>query len=199
MSYGNWKHIWGVFSFQNSVSNGILVIKHTLRDPLIRDQPQLLTFFFFSLGSMSLGLLLLLFFFFLSHWSSSSSSFLFPFTLGLVWSSSSFFFSFFLSFSIQTIPTNFSIQTISKKKKKKRNCWNEKKRNPNQSLLRYKKQKNEDSNIEVTNSNLKSNQTKNPKKKKAKGISAWHGSGMRNIVVSHVQLGTAGKMTNRSH
>ena len=149
---------------------------------------------------MSLGLLLLLlFFFFLSHWSSSSSSFLFPFTLGLVWSSSSFFFSFFLSFSIQTIPTNFSIQTISKKKKKKRNCWNEKKRNPNRSLLRYKKQKNEDSNIEVTNSNLKSNQTKNPKKKKAKGISAWHGSGMRNIVVSHVQLGTAGKMTNRCH
>ena len=67
------------------------------------------------------------------------------------------------------------------------------------SLLRYKKQKNEDSNIEVTNSNLKSNQTKTPKKKKAKGISAWHGSGMRNIVVSHVQLGTAGKMTNRSH
>ena len=118
---------------------------------------------------MSLGLLLLLFFFFLSHWSSSSSSFLFPFTLGLVWSSSSFFFSFFLSFSIQTIPTNFSIQTISKKKqKKKRNCWNEKKRNPNRSLLRYKKQKNEDSNIEVTNSNLKSNQTKNPKKKKSK-------------------------------
>ena len=29
MSYGNWKHILGVFSFQNSDFNGILVIKHT--------------------------------------------------------------------------------------------------------------------------------------------------------------------------
>ena len=116
MSYGNWKHIWGVFSFQNSVSNGILVIKHTLRDPLIRDQPQLLTFFFFFTGFDEFGS------------SSSSSFFLFPFTLvfffiffsfpfyvgsGLVFFI--FFFSFFLSFSIQTIPTNFSIQTISKK------------------------------------------------------------------------------------
>ena len=156
MSYGIWKHIWDVFNFQNSISNGILVIKRTLRDPLIRDQPQLLTFFFFS-------------FFTRFNEFGSSSSFLFPFTLGLVWSSSSFFFfSFFLSFSIQTIPTNFSIQTISKKKKKKRNCWNEKKINPDRSLLRYKKQKNEDSNIEVTDSNLKSNQTKNPKKKKCK-------------------------------
>ena len=34
MSYGNWKHILGVFSFQNSVSNGIFVIKHALRDLL---------------------------------------------------------------------------------------------------------------------------------------------------------------------
>ena len=34
MSYGNWKHILGVFSFQNSISNGIFVIKHTLRDLL---------------------------------------------------------------------------------------------------------------------------------------------------------------------
>ena len=29
MSYGNWKHILGVFSFQNSVFNGIFVIKST--------------------------------------------------------------------------------------------------------------------------------------------------------------------------
>ena len=29
MSYENWKHILGVFSFQNLVYNGILVIKHT--------------------------------------------------------------------------------------------------------------------------------------------------------------------------
>ena len=35
-----------------------------------------------------------------------------------------------------------------------------------QSLLRYKKQKNEDSNIENPSSDLRSNQTKNPKKKK---------------------------------
>ena len=33
MSYENWKHILGVFSFQNLVYNGILVIKHKLRDP----------------------------------------------------------------------------------------------------------------------------------------------------------------------
>ena len=67
-----------------------------------------------------------------------------------------------------------------------------------QSLLRYKKQKNEDSNIEVTDFDLRSNQTKKPKKKKkkeAKGILAWHISGMRNITVNHVQLGMAGKMT----
>ena len=29
MSYGNWKHILGVFSFQNSIFNGIFVIKPT--------------------------------------------------------------------------------------------------------------------------------------------------------------------------
>ena len=33
MSYGNWKHNLGVFIFQNSVSNDIFVIKHTLKDP----------------------------------------------------------------------------------------------------------------------------------------------------------------------
>ena len=36
------------------------------------------------------------------------------------------------------------------------------------SLLRYKKQKNEDSNIKVTDSDLRSNQTKNLKKEKRK-------------------------------
>ena len=35
-----------------------------------------------------------------------------------------------------------------------------------QRLLRYKKQKNKDSNIKVTDSDLRSNQTKSPKKKK---------------------------------
>ena len=34
MSYENWKHILSVFSFQNSIFNGIFVIKHTYRDPL---------------------------------------------------------------------------------------------------------------------------------------------------------------------
>ena len=29
MSYGNWKHIKYVFSFQNSISNGIFIIKPT--------------------------------------------------------------------------------------------------------------------------------------------------------------------------
>ena len=29
MSYGNWKHILGVFSFQNSIFNGIFIIKPT--------------------------------------------------------------------------------------------------------------------------------------------------------------------------
>ena len=57
-----------------------------------------------------------------------------------------------------------------------------------QRLLRYKKQKNKDSNIKVTDSDLRSNQTKSPKKKKneAKKISAWHSSGMRNIAISQV-------------
>ena len=96
MSYRNWKHILSVFNFQNSVSNSILEIKHTMRDPLVRDQPQLLTLFFFSLGSVSLGLILLLFFFFLSHWSYFSSFFSFPFHAGsgLVF----FIFLFFLFF-----------------------------------------------------------------------------------------------------
>ena len=35
MSYGNWKHILGVFSFQNSVSNDIFVIKHTCMGPTV--------------------------------------------------------------------------------------------------------------------------------------------------------------------
>ena len=35
MSYGNWKLILGVFNFQNSVSNGIFVIKHTCMRPTV--------------------------------------------------------------------------------------------------------------------------------------------------------------------
>ena len=71
-----------------------------MRDPLVRGQPQLLTLFFFSLGSVSLGLILLLFLFFLSHWSSFSSFFFFSLSRW-VWSSLLHlpFFSFFFSFS----------------------------------------------------------------------------------------------------
>ena len=35
ISYGNWKHILGVFSFQNSVSNEIFIIKHTCMGPTV--------------------------------------------------------------------------------------------------------------------------------------------------------------------
>ena len=33
MSYGNWKHILGIFNFQNSIFNGNFVIKPTSWDP----------------------------------------------------------------------------------------------------------------------------------------------------------------------
>ena len=36
MNYGNLKHILGVFSFQNSISNGIFIIKYTWVGPTIR-------------------------------------------------------------------------------------------------------------------------------------------------------------------
>ena len=70
MSYANWKHILSIFSFQNSVSNDILVIKHTLRDSRSEQQPQHLTFFF-SLGSVNFPFTL----------ASSSFSFLFSHNL----------------------------------------------------------------------------------------------------------------------
>ena len=60
MSYGNWKHILGVFSFHNSVSNDILVIKHTWRDPPVKVSRNFWPFFFLS--------------FFLLHCSSDHSS-----------------------------------------------------------------------------------------------------------------------------
>ena len=46
MSYGNWKHILCVFSFHSSVFNGISVIKHTLRDPLVKSTATFDSFFF---------------------------------------------------------------------------------------------------------------------------------------------------------
>ena len=49
ISYGNRKHILGVFSFHNSVFNGISVIKYTLRDPLVKSAATF-DFFFFLTG-----------------------------------------------------------------------------------------------------------------------------------------------------
>ena len=63
MSYGNWKHILGVFSFQNSIFNGIFVIKPTYPAAMFDKRIfffylvkpnhnvwQILWFFFFFLG-----------------------------------------------------------------------------------------------------------------------------------------------------
>ena len=80
MSYGNWKHILGVFSFQNLVFNGIFVITPTCIDPLsvqhtwalllmplqLLSSPQ--TFSFFS----SLRSTVPFFFFFFSPFSSQT-------------------------------------------------------------------------------------------------------------------------------
>ena len=77
MSYGNWKHILGVFSFHNFVFNGIFVIKHThrvLRSDLLLSPTHVIffSFFIFIFFSFTLGL---------GHTSLlfSSSSFLFFF------------------------------------------------------------------------------------------------------------------------
>ena len=61
MSYGNWKHILGVFSFQNSIFNGIFVIKPTYPAAMFNKRIfflvkpnhnvwQILWFFFFFFG-----------------------------------------------------------------------------------------------------------------------------------------------------
>ena len=47
MSYENWKHIWGVFNFQNSIFNGIFVIKPTY--PAAMFDKRFFFFFFFFL------------------------------------------------------------------------------------------------------------------------------------------------------
>ena len=108
MSYGNWKHILGVFSIQNSVFNGIFVIKPTSWDPQSKQHH--------TQALLLMGLLQRLFTKAASHSQNSSpftgfSStafdelqffffFLFPFLftrfLGLGYP---FFFSSFLSFS----------------------------------------------------------------------------------------------------
>ena len=71
MSYKNWKHILEcVFSFHNSIFNGISIIK-TIYGSHGQNQLQLLTLFFFPLlGSVSLVSSSFFFFFFLSHSSS---------------------------------------------------------------------------------------------------------------------------------
>ena len=105
MSYGNWKHILAIFSFHNSVFNGISINKTTWRDPLLYSAATFDHLFFFFLFLSSLGsvcaFLHLLFF-------------LFPFTLG------GFFFFlhyvrflgffFFFLFSSSSSFTGFDLQ-----------------------------------------------------------------------------------------
>ena len=106
MSYGNWKHILGVFCFQNSIFNGIFVIKHTLRD---WQQLQLLPLFFHWVRWVWV-VFFFLFSVFLSHWSFFFL-FSFPFHAGssLVFFNLFFFFSFSfvvgvcLSFGVKSV------------------------------------------------------------------------------------------------
>ena len=106
MSYGNWKHILGVFSIQNSVFNGIFVIKPTSWDPQSKQHH--------TQALLLMGLLQRLFAKAASHSQNSSPStgfsstafdelqffffFLFPFLftrfLGLGYPFFFFFFSF---------------------------------------------------------------------------------------------------------
>ena len=116
MSYRNWKHILGIFSFHNSVFHGIFVIKHTPRDPLAATFDSLSFFFsFFFFLSFPLFFLLSLFFnlVFISFFSSFSPfssqfvlsffSFLFTFPISVCsfFSFPILFFSSFLPFSYQ--------------------------------------------------------------------------------------------------
>ena len=110
MSYGNWKHILGVFSFQNSVFNGIFVIKHTLRDPPAATFDSLSFFFlpffsnflfYFSILPFVLSFFLFFLPFHLSHLNSFFFSFLFflPFRLSHL---NLFFFPFIFAFLISS-------------------------------------------------------------------------------------------------
>ena len=94
MSYENWKHILSVFSFQNSIFNCIFVIKHTLRDLRLEQQPQLLTSLFFFTGFGEFG------------WSSSSS-FSFSFHIGLL----HLFFFFFFPFAVG-VCLSFDVKSV---------------------------------------------------------------------------------------
>ena len=72
MSYGNWKHILDIFSFHNSIFNGISVIKTTYWVPRSESattfDPLFFLLLFLSLGSVSLAFW---FFFFFSLGSVS--------------------------------------------------------------------------------------------------------------------------------
>ena len=74
MSYGNWKHILGIFSFYNSVFNDISVIKHTPRDPPATtfDSLSFLFIYFSTLISLFFNSVFLSFF---SSFSPFSSQF----------------------------------------------------------------------------------------------------------------------------
>ena len=99
MSYGNWKHILGVFSFHNSVFNGIFIIKHTPKDlPAATFDSLSFLFIYFSTFLSSFSFL-----------QFGLSFFLFAF---LILVRSFFFFFSFFSFS------PFSSQTYKKKIKK---------------------------------------------------------------------------------
>ena len=98
MSYENWKHILGVFSFQNSIFNDIFVIKQTWRDPLVRSAAPFDPFFsFLLLGSVSSFSLLFFFFFIFAKILSVRSSFFFGSSSQNI-SNLQFFLSFFLFF-----------------------------------------------------------------------------------------------------
>ena len=92
MSYGNWKHILDIFSFHNSIFNGISVIKTTYWVPRSESATTFDPLFF-----------LFLFFF---HWVRwvwflHLLFFLFPFTLG------GFFFFLFFSLSLSLVFFSF--------------------------------------------------------------------------------------------
>ena len=111
------KHILVVFSFHNSIFNGIFVIKHTWRDPLSESAATFDHFFsFFS--TVSVGWVLSFFFFFSSSFTSLcwlGSFFLFFFLfLFCHWSPLAGFWSFFSFFFF------FGFGEFGYKKKKKK-------------------------------------------------------------------------------
>ena len=112
MSYGNWKHILGVFSFHNFVFNGIFVVKTTYWVPWLESSRNFWPFFFlhwvwwvwflhllFFLFPFTLGGFLFFFFSFPFHIGSCLVFFIFFFLFssftGFGFLGFFFFFSFF--------------------------------------------------------------------------------------------------------